>query len=89
MKYVLLPMPDIITIGKMVKVLDEDSDADAEGLQPGVYAFDSIGQCWQLKSDVTELFAMFDLKDGQLQKDRVEARTRFKDKLKKRRRKDA
>ena len=94
MKITILPIVDIITIGKMIQVNveDEDDGGDGDALPPGVYAFDSVGQVWQLHSAATELFAAFDVKDPQLARDRTEARDRFKAKLKdakKRRRKDA
>jgi len=79
--------PEIITIGKIIKVVDEDEDSGGgdNALAPGIYALDSIGQVWLLHPAATELFAAFDMKDPQLKRERVEARERFK--AKKRRRK--
>ena len=87
LKIVIQEMPEIITIGKIIKIVEDEDESLPEGLDAGLYAFDSVGQVWQLHTVSTELFAAFDVADRQLQKDRVEARERLKSKLKKGRKK--
>lgn len=87
MRYKIEEMKDIISIAKIVTVseTEEESDSGAEpALEPGVYCFDSLGQVWKLKSDVTELFALFDMKDPLRQKERTDARERWHGKKRKR-----
>jgi hypothetical protein len=88
MKYKIEEMKDIISIVKIISVslTDEEEDSASEPvLEPGIYCFDSLGQCWKMKGDVTELLALADMKDPVRRQERNEARERWRGKKKKRR----
>lgn len=96
-KYVIEPMLDIVSINKVIKIVDDDQDDDdvgeEGGLDLGSYCQDSLGRVWQLKADITELIVMFDMADSVRTKERIEARARYEAKereaKKKRKREDA
>lgn len=96
-RYVIEDMKDIISVSKVVKIVDDDQSDDdlgeEDGLDLGTYCQDSLGRVWQLKADVTELFTMFDMADPVRTRERHEARERLAAKnregKKKRKREDA
>lgn len=81
--------PVIITIGRIVNVIDDNDDdeiiGDANQLEAGTYAIDSVGTVWIRHDAATKLFEAFDMDDPQLKKDRIAARERQKRKRRKKR----
>lgn len=95
-RYIVEPMDDIITLSKIIVVKNDDADddnmTDEGGLDPGKYAFDSLGQFWVRQEGITEVIALFDLDDKVRQQERNESRARYQKKKterKKRKREDA
>ena len=75
-------MQEIVTISKLITVRDDDDDdspSPEEGaLEQGKYCVTSDGTIWRRMTAATELLAIFDMKDPQRQKERIEVRERLK-----------
>ena len=56
---------DIISIEKVVRVVEEEDDPSVTGeLDAGVYALDSVGRVWRLVESATGLMMEFTEHDG-------------------------